>query len=254
MLGRAWGKISAVILTAALLAQPVVAQAVTESPGALINAADCNENVLNANDDSSTQSVPLPFGVNFYGTSFQSLWVNNNGNVTFDGPLSAYTPFGLSGTSKQIIAPFFADVDTRGVGSQPVRYGWGDTTYEGHRAFCVNWVNVGYYAGNADKLNSCSWSTGKIHPTRGTSTLSSTTTRSSGRPGTPAAASEVWAGRQRPPASPTAAGRKARPSSWPARWPTVRSLIQARLASPRPAPTAPFPGGTSSASGAATLR
>ena len=154
MLGRAWGKISAVILTAALLAQPVVAQAVTESPGAVINAADCNENVLNANDDSSTQSVPLPFGVNFYGTSFQSLWVNNNGNVTFDGPLSAYTPFGLSGTSKQIIAPFFADVDTRGVGSQPVRYGWGDTTYEGHRAFCVNWVNVGYYAGHADKLNS----------------------------------------------------------------------------------------------------
>ena len=33
-------------------------------------------------------------------------------------------------------------------------YGWGETTYEGHRAFCVNWVNVGYYAGHTDKLNS----------------------------------------------------------------------------------------------------
>lgn len=154
MFGHVWGKISAIALAAALVTQPVVAQAVTESPGAVINTADCNKNVLNANDDSSTPSVPLPFGVNFYGSSFQSLWVNNNGNVTFDGPLSAYTPFGLSGTSKQIIAPFFADVDTRGTGSQPVTYGWGDTTYEGHRAFCVNWVNVGYYSGHADKLNS----------------------------------------------------------------------------------------------------
>lgn len=92
---------------------------------------DCNENVLNANDDSSTAPVPLPFGVNFYGSSFQSLWVNNNGNVTFDGPLSTYTPIGLAGTSSQIIAPFFADADTRSAGSQPVAYVWGETTYEG---------------------------------------------------------------------------------------------------------------------------
>jgi lysophospholipase L1-like esterase len=60
----------------------------------------------------------------------------------------------LAGTSSKIIAPFFGDVDTRGVGSQPVSYGWGNTTYEGHRAFCVNWVNVGYFAGHTDKLNS----------------------------------------------------------------------------------------------------
>lgn len=154
MLGHFWGKFSAVFLAAALVAQPVVAQAVSDSPGAVINTADCTKYQLNANDDSSTPPVQLPFGVNFYGSSFQSLWVNNNGNVTFDGPLSEYTPFGLSGTSKQIIAPFFGDVDTRGTGSQPVRYGWGDTTYEGHRAFCVNWVNVGYFAAHADKLNS----------------------------------------------------------------------------------------------------
>lgn len=154
MLGTKRGIISAVALVIVLLAQPAVAQDLPDPPGAVIGTADCMANTLSANDDSSTASVPLPFGVNFYGSSFESLWVNNNGNVTFDGPLSTYTPFGLSGTSKQIIAPFFADVDTRGVGSQPVTYGWGDTTYEGHRAFCVNWVNVGYFAGHADKLNS----------------------------------------------------------------------------------------------------
>jgi len=92
--------------------------------------------------------------VNFYGFPRESLWVNNNGSVTFDRSLSTYTPFGLASTSAEIIAPFFADVDTRAAASQTVRYGWGNTTYEGHRAFCVNWVDVGYYSGHTDKLNS----------------------------------------------------------------------------------------------------
>ena len=98
--------------------------------------------------------MPLPFPIDFFGRRYEQLWVNNNGNVTFDGPLSTYTPFGLTGTSAVIIAPFFADVDTRASGSQLVQYGWGETTYEGHRAFCVNWVDVGYYNVHADKLNS----------------------------------------------------------------------------------------------------
>ena len=87
----------------------------------------------------------MPFPVDFFGRRYEQLWVNNNGNVTFDGPLSTYTPFGLDGDERVIIAPFFADVDTRASGSELVQYGWGETTFEGHRAFCVNWVNVGYY-------------------------------------------------------------------------------------------------------------
>ncbi|MGH2777743.1 MAG: nidogen-like domain-containing protein, partial [Actinomycetota bacterium] len=122
--------------------------------GALIDSADCSENPLNRNDDGSTERVELPFPVNFYGETHNQLWVNNNGNVTFDGPLATYTPFGLSDAGLPIIAPFFADVDTRGSGSDLVRYGWGETTYEGHRAFCVNWINVGYYGSHFDKLNS----------------------------------------------------------------------------------------------------
>lgn len=154
MLGTKWGMIWAAALAVVLVAQPAVAQELPDPPGAVISTADCMQNQLSANDDSSTEPVLLPFGVNFYGSDFERLWVNNNGNVSFDGPLDSYTPFGLAGTSAQIIAPFFADVDTRGTGSQPVTYGWGETTYEGHRAFCVNWVNVGYYSGHTDKLNS----------------------------------------------------------------------------------------------------
>lgn len=80
------------------------------------------------------------------------MYVNNNGNVTFDRPLGTYTPFGLSGAQTPIVAPFFADVDTRGANSMTVRYG--TTTYAGRRAFCVNWVQVGYYPYRDEKLNS----------------------------------------------------------------------------------------------------
>ena len=142
--------------TAALLLSSLVGvQASTAAQGsAIVSSADCTANTLPANDDGSTSVVSLPFALNFYGQSYSSLWVNNNGNVTFNGALGTYTPFGLQSTAVPIIAPFFADVDTRGQGSAPVQYGYGTTTFQGHQAFCVNWLNVGYYASHADKLNS----------------------------------------------------------------------------------------------------
>lgn len=135
--------IPALVLSSASSAEP---------PSPIVDSADCLQHEIPANDDSYSSEVALPFGINFYGQNFQRLWVNNNGNVTFDGPLGTYTPFGLVGTGAEIIAPFFADVDTR-VG-QTVTYGWGDTTFQGHRAFCANWINVGYYSGHTDKVNS----------------------------------------------------------------------------------------------------
>ena len=113
-----------------------------------------NDNTLPANDDGSTGLEPLNFEINFYGLTFDSLFVNNNGNVTFDTALGEYTPFDLTSTGTQIIAPFFADVDTRGVGSEVVSYSFGTGAVNGRDAFGVNWVNVGYYSTHADKLNS----------------------------------------------------------------------------------------------------
>jgi hypothetical protein len=124
------------------------------SSNAMVGSVDCMEQTLPRNDDNSTTQVGLPFALDFYGEPQQQLWVNNNGNVTFDGPLSTFTPFGLLSTSRKIIAPFFGDVDTRASGSDEVRYGFGDGIYEGHRAFCVNWDGVGYYSYGTDKLNS----------------------------------------------------------------------------------------------------
>jgi Nidogen-like/FG-GAP repeat/Thrombospondin type 3 repeat len=115
--------------------------------------AGCTTNTLPANDDGSTGAVDLGFTLNFFGTNYPSLYVNNNGNVTFTSALNAFTPEPLAGAGLPIIAPFWADADTRGTGSGVVTYG--QTTFQGRAAFCVNWdgVGVGYFAGHADKLN-----------------------------------------------------------------------------------------------------
>src|SRR5262249_14315256 len=103
-------------------------------------------NTLPANDDGSTGAVALGFTLNFFGTAYSTLYVNNNGNVTFGGPLSTYTPYALSTPGVPIIAPFFADVDTN-VGPV-VTYGQG--VVDGHAAFAVNWLGVGYYSRHLD--------------------------------------------------------------------------------------------------------
>jgi Nidogen-like len=97
-------------------------------------------------------AVPVGFSMNFFGVTFSTLFINTNGNVTLDSPLSTFTPFGLTSTSRQIIAPFFADVDTRNPASDVVTFGNG--TFNGRNAFGVNWLNVGYFDDNVDKTNS----------------------------------------------------------------------------------------------------
>jgi hypothetical protein len=96
---------------------------------------------LAANDDGSTGPVQIGFPVDFFGTTYSNLFVNNNGNVTFDGPLSTFTPFDLTSTGQVIIAPFFGDVDTRR--GAVTRYGPG--TVDGRPAFGVTWPGVGCY-------------------------------------------------------------------------------------------------------------
>jgi len=112
-----------------------------------------DQQILDRNDDASTGVVPIGFTVNFYSNTNTTLFVNNNGNVTFAGPQSAYSPQNLASLKVQVIAPFWADVDTRNSNSDVVKYG--TNTVNGHQAFGVDWVNVGYYSMHADKLLSC---------------------------------------------------------------------------------------------------
>jgi hypothetical protein len=122
---------------------PLSAQAVRTDAGFTANN-------LPANDDGSTGLINLGFSANLFGTTYTQAYVNNNGNITFNNPLSTFTPFGLTGGGvPPIIAPFFADVDTR---SGPVMtYGTGSV--DGHNAFGVDWPGVGYFDEHTNKTN-----------------------------------------------------------------------------------------------------
>ena len=105
---------------------------------------------LPATDDGSSDAVSLGFSVNFFGQTFSSIFVNNNGNLSFSAPLAHFTPVPLGELPAAVIAPFFADVDTTISGT--VRYGTGQAS--GRNAFAATWNDVGYYDSRSDKTNS----------------------------------------------------------------------------------------------------
>ena len=143
----------------ALLATGLAGKATVQaaSPAAPLDQVTANamrpgfdSNILPANDDGSTSLVPIGFSINFVGTPYTELYVNNNGNLTFNQALNTYTPFGLSNTDRVIIAPFFADVDTT-IGNV-AQYGTG--TVDGRLAFGATWSTVGCFRANISVLNS----------------------------------------------------------------------------------------------------
>jgi len=107
-------------------------------------------NTLPGNDDGSTGLVNIGFSLNFFGNNFSQLYVNNNGNATFTAPLGTFTPFPIVNNSTPMLAPFFADVDTRT--TTDVTYGV--DVVGGRPAFGINWVDVGYYSQNSSPTNS----------------------------------------------------------------------------------------------------
>lgn len=98
-------------------------------------------------DDNSSGLINLPFNFNLYGQLFNSVYINNNGNISFDSPYVTFTaePFPVAGFV--MVAPFWGDVDTGGGDGQV----WYKTT---PTALYVNWVGVGYYFQHGDLLNS----------------------------------------------------------------------------------------------------
>ena len=140
------------LVAAAFLASCAALEAAAIRPGIVTS----NPGSLAANDDGSTIPAILlnidgAGGINFFGSTATSVFVNNNGNVTFQNALSQFTPNGLSaGVGMPIIAPFFADVDTRA--GSILNYGNG--TVNGRAAFVVNYPTVGYFSVHVNKLNS----------------------------------------------------------------------------------------------------
>ncbi|NNE52472.1 MAG: DUF4214 domain-containing protein [Sulfitobacter sp.] len=121
-------------------------------------------NLLPRNDDGSTDEIDLSSvfenGLNFFGETYTSLYVNNNGGVSFNAALSTFTPQTISSGTTPGVFPFWADVDTDGLpgtvspggssqGSNLVYY----TLDTANDRFVVTWDDVGYYSENTDRVN-----------------------------------------------------------------------------------------------------
>ena len=96
-------------------------------------------------DDGSSALINLPFQFDFYGETFNSLFININGNVSFEEPYWEYSSTGFPISGFKMIAPFWADVDLSGAGE--IWY-----TVNSNSIY-INWVGVGYYNSRADLLN-----------------------------------------------------------------------------------------------------
>nr|XP_046234028.1 IgGFc-binding protein [Scatophagus argus] len=68
-------------------------------------------------DDGSSPRIPLQRSFYYFGRTYNQIYVNHNGHLTFDGPLSSHSPqrFPLNGPI-DFIAPFWTDLDNRQMG------------------------------------------------------------------------------------------------------------------------------------------
>jgi hypothetical protein len=151
---RAW--LLAGILAFTLLAIP--AHALALGPNAMIYPTGWNNNYVDRGDDNTTPTVALPFSMTWNGVTYNSVNVNMNGNCTFGQSFTAYNPVNpLSTQGRNVMAPFWADVDTRNTASGLLYYSdaASDTAcvVDGHKAFVVTWQGVGRYNSMGNLLN-----------------------------------------------------------------------------------------------------
>ena len=110
-----------------------------ETTGDTYNPAEANSGApLEGLQDDDTKSVPLPFPFPFFGASYQSVFVNSDGNLTFNAPDTATSDRSLGRlvAGPPRISPLFRDLDPSEAGSQGVR------VLADPNRFVVSWVLV----------------------------------------------------------------------------------------------------------------
>ncbi|MBL8000542.1 MAG: gliding motility-associated C-terminal domain-containing protein [Flavobacteriales bacterium] len=108
---------------------------------------------MSPNDDLSSAAIIIPFQFNLYGDQYNTLYINNNGNISFQNPYGTFSATPFPNNQFIMVAPFWADVDTRG--DDGLGLNGGEVLYKvTPTALYVNWVDVGYFAQQTDKKNS----------------------------------------------------------------------------------------------------
>lgn len=106
-------------------------------------------------EEFSTEVVvtpAFPDGLTFFGTHYDSFWINTNGNLTFGALLRTWTPSPFPIASQPMIAAWWSDVDTL---AGPSADG-GNTIYYAVEPgrIVVTWFRVSYWDMHTEPTNS----------------------------------------------------------------------------------------------------
>lgn len=100
-------------------------------------------------DDGWAAASPfnLPFSFCFYGNPYSQVWMNNNGNISFNGGISTFSSMAFPSAGNTMIAAFWADFYLTNGGTMHATIT--------PTAAIFNWVSMGYYSNQNDKVNTC---------------------------------------------------------------------------------------------------
>lgn len=117
------------------------------------------EQVFFRNDDSSLGPIDITSvfgaaGLDFFGNTYSSLFINNNGNITFNSAFGGYTPSSINaGIGNPLIAAFWTDIDTRNAAGQTSPGGTSQGTNQVYYdldtvngVLTITWDDVGQYS------------------------------------------------------------------------------------------------------------
>nr|XP_055031164.1 alpha-tectorin isoform X1 [Misgurnus anguillicaudatus] len=121
------------------------------------------DTVNERSDDGSSAVIYLLQPFIFFGHTYNQIYVNNNGHLTFDGPWYSWSPYSFPGHGgKDIIAPFWTDLDNRGNGvisyqqytsgdvltqaTQDINQYFPDLSFSASWVFVATWDRVAYYS------------------------------------------------------------------------------------------------------------
>uniref|UniRef100_A0A8C8FBG0 NIDO domain-containing protein n=1 Tax=Oncorhynchus tshawytscha TaxID=74940 RepID=A0A8C8FBG0_ONCTS len=111
------------------------------------------DTVSSRSDDGSSPPITLEQPFVYFGKPYQQIHVNHNGHLTFNAAFTSYTPYRFPAfSSRDLIAPFWTDLDNRRNGTISYRqYSSGSVLqqatqdinqYFPNLGFSVNWVFV----------------------------------------------------------------------------------------------------------------
>ncbi|XP_016381115.1 alpha-tectorin-like [Sinocyclocheilus rhinocerous] len=113
-------------------------------------------------DDGISPVISLLQPFRFFGQTYNQLYINNNGYLTFDWPWYSYFPYQFPGYGgEDLIAPFWTDIDNRGNGfisyrqyssgsvlaeaTQDINQYFPDLSFSATWVFVATWDRVAYY-------------------------------------------------------------------------------------------------------------